>query len=133
MTYDFKTPLTGDELSTALRPYGPGKFDTMLDSALYNASGDGFLDEECGESHSTGWYGIIREPSGALLRQRRDGMTSAEWEFAVRHAGAILSEDSQGFVHVEWFEKKADLDTAWADAVTWVAQQDEADTKGGAR
>jgi hypothetical protein len=43
--------------------YGPGKFegtaDARIATALYDMVGDGACDDECGESDTTGWMGLV--------------------------------------------------------------------------
>jgi len=106
-----------------IRPYGPGKFNTYIDSYVYDASLDGNLDEQCGESESTGWYGLMVGTTGGVRPGLIDCVpsdvvpTDAEDTFLRAQAGAILSENSQGFVDVEYYTDHADLMKAW-DAVS---------------
>lgn len=44
---------------TGIRSYGPGKFDTILDAYVYDVSLNG-ADDECGESDSFGWFGMMK-------------------------------------------------------------------------
>jgi hypothetical protein len=37
-----------------IRPYGPGKFDTMLDAYVYDVSLDGGCDDEVGSVEENG-------------------------------------------------------------------------------
>lgn len=70
----------------------PGKFEGNecgeLASRLWEASLDG-ADEECGESGTTGWYGLLV------------GLDTNDDPALPRFA--IVSEDSQGFVSYETF------------------------------
>ena len=129
----------GNAAINTIRRYGPGKFDTILDSYVYQVSMDGCLDEETGESETTGWYGIMQEDSDgslatAIAKAAYEGgetLTLGETEMILRDfAGVILSEDSQGFVSVEYFETKAALHKAWRrieDAVEEMTEADEAE------
>src|SRR5262245_13454359 len=99
-----------------IRPYGPGKFDTVLDSYVYSVSLDGGCDSECGSVDETGrWCGLMRH--GSTIFRDHDPMletlNSEEQEKLTGCAGVILSEDSQGFVSVDYFETQAELDAAW--------------------
>ena len=99
-------------METGIRRYGSGKFDTMLDAAVYEASLYG-PDEEIGEADGFGWHGLMRAP---LLDIRdQEDLTHEELEFLVDQVGVIVSEDSQGFVTVEYYETTYDLDQAWAE------------------
>jgi hypothetical protein len=104
---------------SALRPYGPGKFYTMLDAAVWEASLDGGPDEESGSVDELGWSGLVRAPILDFIGHDElwNGLTPEEQGFVAAHAGAILFEDSQGFVSVDYFETAAALDAAWAKVV----------------
>jgi hypothetical protein len=43
-----------------IRPYGPGKFSTVLDSYVYQVTLDGACDEETGNTNGGSWYGLMR-------------------------------------------------------------------------
>jgi hypothetical protein len=95
-----------------LRPYGPGKFNTMLDAAVWEFSLDG-CDEATGDVETTGWYGLLRGP--LTPAPNSDDLTPSEQAFLRAHpAGAILSEDGQGFVTIEYYRTPAERDRAWA-------------------
>jgi hypothetical protein len=102
---------------SALRPYGPGKFYTMLDAAVWEASLDGGPDEESGSVDELGWSGLVRAPILDATCEQWAELTDEERAFVAAHAGAILFEDSQGFVSVDYFETAAALDAAWAKVV----------------
>ena len=100
-------------VTNGLRPYGPGKFTTVLDSLVYEATLDG-ADEELGDVHDSGmWYGRLNAPLydeamwANLTEQERDFLR-------LNGAGAIVSEDSNGFAHVEYFGDTAALEREWA-------------------
>lgn len=102
-----------------IRPYGPGKFDTIVDQYVYQVSLDGGPDEEIGESCNGTWYGLMRH--GHTIFRDHDPLletlTEAEAELIKSSAGVILCEDSQGFVTVEYFETTEKLDAAWAEVL----------------
>lgn len=96
-----------------IRPYGPGKFDTIVDSYVYDLSLNG-CDEETGEAETTGWYGRINGPF--KLSEEPFDQVDLTWEekhLISTTAGCIISEDSQGFVSVEYFDSAAELEGAW--------------------
>ena len=105
-------------MSDEIRPYGTGKFDTMLDAYVYAVSLDGGTDAECGSVHETGhWYGLMRH-GHTIFRDHdpfQEPLNDAERDLLLSSAGCILSEDSQGFVSVEYFDTAAELDDAWAE------------------
>jgi len=96
-----------------LRPYGPGKFSTILDSLVWNTTLDG-CDDELGTVEDDGvWFGRLNAP--VLLDGAWEHLTGAERDFIrLNAAGAILSEDSAGFVYVEYFPTSSALTIAWA-------------------
>lgn len=118
------------EKADGIRGYGPGKFDTIVDSYVYDVSLSG-CDEETGSVDETGrWYGLIRghilpDPGESPLTGT--ALNDAETALLARSAGAILSEDSQGFVSVEYFTDMAKLDREWAAIeaeVEWMHKAD---------
>ena len=59
------------------------------------------------------WFGRLNAP--LLLDDAWEHLTEAERDFIrLNGAGAILSEDSNGFVYVEYFADTASLTIAWA-------------------
>lgn len=100
-----------------IRPYGPGKFNTILDSYVYSVSLDGGCDMECGESDAMGWYGMMRH--GHTIFRDHDPMletlNTEEQDKLTSCAGVILSEQSQGFVYVTYYDSIPELDAAWAE------------------
>jgi molybdopterin-guanine dinucleotide biosynthesis protein len=98
-----------------LRPYGPGKFDLMLDAYLYELSLNG-PDDEAGDVDEYGYhYCLLRgfavdEPFSDVAVGR---LTDDERAFLQQQAGAIIETDSQGFVTVEYFPTESKLDLAW--------------------
>jgi hypothetical protein len=103
-----------------IRPYGPGKFSTMLDSYVYSVSLDGGCDEEEGSISESGeWYGVMR--NGRTIFRDHDPMleslTPEEQEKLTSSAGVILREDSQGFVTVDYYDTDDSLELAWSQIV----------------
>ena len=82
------------------KAYGPGKFSTYLDVYLHELVGNGCCDEETGDCSTQGiWYGLFR------------GNFEHPQLFDV--AGAIISENDQGFVSARTFQDSASLEKAW--------------------
>jgi len=105
---------------TGIRPYGPGKFSTVLDSYVYSVSLDGGCDEESGDVSECGeWYGVMRN-GGTIFRDHDpmlDTLTAEEQEKLTSSAGVILREDSNGFVSVDYYGTAESLETAWSQIV----------------
>lgn len=109
-------------MATTLRSYGPGKFNTVLDAYVYEATLDG-PDEQCGDVETIGWYGLLRGPieAGSLGKLDWDtegGLTHAEalWLADNAKAGVIVYENSQGFVSVDYINDRGVLAIRW-DAI----------------
>jgi len=95
-----------------IRPYGAGKFRTMLDEAVFGLA-------LCGGNEAVGdeW-----SPRHTLLLGWQDGdfalgaLTAAERDFLrTNSAGAIVTENEQGFVSVEYYADSAALWADWYD------------------
>src|SRR6266571_7157828 len=102
-------------MTDKIRPYGPGKFNTILDSYVYEVSLDGGCDDEIGSVDEGGWFGMMR--NGRTIFKDHDPLletlNEAERELLTTSAGVILSEDSNGFVYVDYFKTEDELNAAW--------------------
>lgn len=78
------------------RSYGPGKFNNYADAYLYELSGDG-ADEEASEVDNS--YVLMKGPF--------------EHPQLKKYKGAIMVENGQGFVAVEWHTSKKKLGSEW--------------------
>lgn len=114
------------------RSYGPGKFDSMVDSFLWSASMDGaFFDEELGESEGFGFYGLavggILEAAERAAKDDGDELTAAERDELRGTAAVIMSEGSQGFVGVDYYKTEKAARDAWKQ----IEAEYEAFSEGG--
>ena len=126
MADSMKTFFSGCPMANGIRPYGLGKFNTILDSYVYRVSLDGGCDEES-NSDAGIWYGIMR--NGRTIFRDHDPLlemlTPEEQEKLTSSAGVILHEDSNGFVYVDYYATKEELETAWSDVVKDFAEYEE--------
>ncbi len=125
--------MTAQTNNNVIRPYGLGKFDTILDEYVYQVSLDGGPDEECGDSSSgAGWYGLMRD--GKTIFRDNDPfletLNEAEHSLLESSAGVILFEDTQGFVSVDYFEDAAELERIWAEIMADEDIEDEDSDEG---
>jgi hypothetical protein len=102
-----------------IRSYGPGKFDTIVDSYVYEISLDG-TDEELGESGGFGYYCTVKlgEDAVRLIEENYKGdnvLTDEERGLIHNSAGAILEENSQGFVSIKYCDTYTELNALWQD------------------
>lgn len=103
-----------------IRPYGPGKFSTILDSYVYSVSLDGGCDEESGSTDEGMWYGLMR--NGRTIFRDHDPMlgtlNDAEQARLTGCAGVIISENCQGLVYVHYYQTAEQLEEAWGLVLT---------------
>lgn len=119
---------------SGIRPYGPGKFDTILDSYIYDLSLDG-SDSECGSVDEHGvCYSLLNGPSSSWFKDGdpfQEELTEDERAFLDEQAGAILWENSDGFVSIDYYTDDAELAEAWRACEYEIARMDhEAEANG---
>lgn len=104
------------------RSYGPGKYDSMVDSFLHTA---GFFDEETGDVEGPGFYwlmvGDILKAAQYGAKEEGDELTQEETDELRETAAVIGSEDSQGFVSVEYFDSAKEAREKWKEIEDEVA------------
>ena len=106
-------------MAKGIRPYGPGKFNTLIDSYAYALTGDG-VDEEASLGEGNGWYGLIRldhSARGAIRDaavENHDDLTNAEMTMLETAAAIIFFERSDGIVESDWFDNLEDANEQWA-------------------
>jgi hypothetical protein len=114
----------------------PGKFEgePFYTRALYYLSLNGFGDGECGDVQTVGFYATVfrGEKSGDLLRDmiaHPDTFLLRPQDRAelVRAVGAILQEDSQGFVSSRLYTSLESLEEAWEALYATADEQDSDD------
>ncbi|MGI0150057.1 MAG: hypothetical protein ACREDF_11080 [Thermoplasmata archaeon] len=108
-------------MTKGIRRYGPGKFDTILDSYVFSLSLDGA--DTVGDVSEIGIVysrielgadavkGIERE----IEREKDDPLTDEEHELVSGSFGAILTENDQGFVSVDYFETEKEYESDWKE------------------
>ena len=82
---------------------GPGKFDDNIDEWVYDQSMDG-VDEEVGSVDEYGWYGLL------ILDPVTVTDEDSEWTFEA----AIMHEDNESFIYVDYFDDEDKARTAWS-------------------
>ena len=119
--------LCNDCRTKKIRPYGPGKFSTILDSYVYGVSLDGGCDDEESNSDAGIWYGLMRN-GRTIFRDHDpflDSLNGAEREQLTSSAGVILYQDSNGFVYVSYYATDDELNAEWAKVVADFAEPDD--------
>ena len=110
---------------TLRRADGPGKFEgeLLVTELLYTATLDGGPDDEASDEFAGTWFGRL---DGPLVQDYlADKLTDEEREFLSSQAGAILCEDTQGFVSASYYETKEALDADWNSIVSDLTPDDE--------
>ena len=111
-----------------------GKFDTALDEAIYSLSLDGGPDEEVGSSTEAPgtWGGLMRDGAGMAKAIRGDrksypNVSDPELDFLASdgRAGAIVTEETQGFVRVHYYKHNDDLERDWKELCEDLAVDDD--------
>ena len=98
-----------------IRPYGPGKFATQVDAYVYALAQEGLNDEFT--STDQHWFGLLKADATTPLYDKdvetQVELNEAEKRFLTSKAGAVLDEDTDGNVTVEYFNTIEDLTTYW--------------------
>jgi|GEM_PF-6326808 len=107
------------------RPYPfPGKFEGgyVIDEYIYIGTLEGWGDDHLGDVTEVGFFAVridFRGDEDAALeeiaREHGDTLTDEEREFLRAQKGAILIEDDRGFVSVEYYETRRELDERWKE------------------
>lgn len=120
-------------MSKGIRRYGPGKYNTILDSYIHSMVLEGMGDESCGDVSEVGFAAdsielgdeeALKEVERIAAENNGDTLTQEEKDMVLDSYGAILVENEQGFVTVDYYddEKEKELDNDWAEI------EDDADT-----
>lgn len=106
----------------AIRRYGPGKYNTILDSYVHGLSLDGWEDESAGGIDEVGiYYGRFQLGSEAAeaieadAGRQKDELTDEEKDRINNSFGAIISENDQGFVYIDYYDTEKAYDKAWEE------------------
>ena len=84
---------------------GLGKFDSNVEEFVYEKVMDGWSSEELGESESFGHYDLVLFGKPVTVKQ-----DTGDWSFVA----AIMKEDSQGFISVDYFDTDKEAKDAWS-------------------
>lgn len=105
-----------DNPAEGIRLYGPGKFDTYADKYVWEVSLDGGADDELNDD-SGAWHGLMRD--GSTVFKDNDPfleeLTDEERELIQGSEVIILSESSDGFMSVRYFDNTREGEEAWQE------------------
>ena len=125
--------------SDGIRSYGPGKYNTVIDSYAYELTLDGGADEEATyPSEGSGWFGLLwvdpdtRRAIREVAREDTGALTREEEELLARTVAIILFERSDGIVEADWFDDKREAEEEWANILvdTEGDEEDEDEEEG---
>lgn len=111
----------------AIRRHGPGKFNTIIDGYVYELTLDG-SGESLGDAETFNHYDAVtlgKEGLKAIAEiakedpthdggKRHGDLTLEEARLIRKSYGAIVEENSQGFVRIEYFKTQKGFEKAWA-------------------
>ena len=100
-------------MADEIRSYGPGKFSTLVDEAVYGLSLDG-PDETLAEE-GFGSRTLLRGGLLEAMAYASVPLNSAENDFLSRQVGCVLTETTDGTVQVDYYDDPEVLEGAWAD------------------
>jgi hypothetical protein len=123
-------------MAKGIRSYGPGKFNTIVDSYVYELTLDGGADEEV-RFDDGDWYGFMNLSPAAkseinvVASEQDDELTDKEADLLNESVAVILRERSDGIVEADWFSDMKKAKAAWsrveADAEEENEDEDEDD------
>jgi hypothetical protein len=120
-------------MSDGIRRYGPGKFDTIVDSYVYDLINSGWGAESCGDVSEVGFYAEsvdlgddeAVEAVEKVAKENGDTLTEEEKELILESVGAIMVENDQGFVSIDYYDDEKEMDKDWAEIEEDASPEDE--------
>ena len=98
-----------------IRPYGPGRFATMVDAYIYELAQEGFTDEFT--TNDGAWVGLLKATARTPLFDpdfsAKTSLNDVEQRFLRPKAGVIMEESPAGAVTMDYFDRIEDLEAAW--------------------
>jgi hypothetical protein len=103
-------------MAKGIRRYGFGKFSTILDSYVYALTLGGLGEGVIGDVDEIGYAaeGILLGPDSLpdiewAAKEQGDKLTQEERDLVARSYGAIVIEDNQGFVAVDYYDNEKEF------------------------
>jgi hypothetical protein len=118
-------------MSKGIRRSGPGKCNTILDSVIYQMIGEGMGDESCGDVSEVGFaaekisLGRDAIKEAERIAAEDDGLTDEEVDMIKDSVGAIMVENDQGFVTVDYYENEKEFEKDWEEIQDDASPEDE--------
>lgn len=115
-------------MARGIRGYGPGKFNTVIDMIVYDMIGQGMGEESCGDVSEVGFYAetislgldAVKDAEGVASEDGDEGkskgiLTDEERDLISESCCAIMVENEQGFVTVDYYEDEAEFKKDWEE------------------
>jgi hypothetical protein len=113
-------------MSRGIRRYGPGKFNTIIDAVVYDMINSGMGGESCGDVSEVGFAAetlllgpeILKEAeevASELPGPRGEPLTDEEKDLLKESYAAIMVENDQGFVTVDYYDDKKEFEKDWEE------------------
>jgi hypothetical protein len=105
----------------AFLPPSSSKYSSLVAEFLWALTLDSGQDEDAGSStDGDGWYGLFRGPFTEaelprLAKGHKITLSREAFQDLTRRAGFIVSEDTQGFVSLQTFADKIELERRWEE------------------
>lgn len=119
-------------MNSDIRPYGPGKFSTLLDAYVWAITLDGGPDKQCSWPDGGEWHGLLLDGPAIIetCKPDEDTLNKAELAKLSNAFGMIISEGSEGFVIVEYYtaDEASDLEKDWASIEKAMTVEEEETT-----
>jgi len=119
-------------MSRGIRRYGPGKFNTIIDSYVYDLTMEGMGEGTIGDVSEVGFAaeGIPLGPEALpeierVAKEDGDELTPEECDLIKESHGAIVTENDQGFVAVDFYDDQEEYEKDLDELEAQVSGEDE--------
>lgn len=123
-------------MSRGIRRYGPGKFNTIIDSVIYGMINSGMVHESTGDVSEVGFYAesILLGPDGVKdaedeaeeYKSHTDGILTEEEKDLIKESyAAVMVENDQGFVTVDYYDTKKEYEKDWEEIEADASPEEE--------
>lgn len=114
-------------MSKGIRPYGPGKYNQLIDSHASAVALDLGSDEELSLEQG-GYYALIRvDRAFRKAVEEKEELTDEEYELLRVTEAIIFYERSDGIVEAEWFDDVEEANDEWAAIEEELGEEEEED------
>jgi hypothetical protein len=124
-------------MSRGIRRYGPGKFNTILDSYLYDMTLEGTC-ESVGDVSEVGFFAnkvelgpeVLSDVEKIAAAADSDSLTPEEKDLIKESVGAIVVESEQGLVTVDYYDNEEEFEKDWEEVQDDASTEEEEEEDG---